>query len=64
MGAVNAIASANMALAGFPSVVPLDETIDALDRIGKMIAPELRCTGLGGLSICESSKNLANVLKT
>ncbi len=51
MGAFNAIASANMAAAGFAEVIPLDETVTALDQVGKALPRELRCTGLGGLSV-------------
>jgi len=58
LAALNAIASANMAAAGFDAVIPLDETIDALDRVGKSIPRELRCTGLGGLSVTDTSKEI------
>lgn len=54
----NAIASANMILAGYDKVVPLDETIHAMNQVGKMIPAELRCTELAGLSICETSLKL------
>ena len=48
MCGMNAIACANMAVAGFDKVVPLDETINAILNIGNMLPIELRCT-LGGL---------------
>ncbi len=48
MGGANALASANMALAGYDKVIPLDETIRAMARTGEMLPPQLRCT-LGGL---------------
>ena len=50
MAAMNALASANMARAGFAGVIPLDQTIAAMDSVGRSIPRELRCTGLGGLS--------------
>ena len=50
MAAMNALSSANMAAAGFDQVIPLDETILAMDTVGKSLPMELRCTGLGGLS--------------
>jgi len=50
MAGSNAIACANMALAGFDKVIPLDETIESMYKVGKMLPPELRCTGNGGLS--------------
>jgi L-serine dehydratase len=56
MAASNALACANMALAGFDSVIPLDEVIETMDRVGKSIPSALRCTALGGLSITKTSK--------
>lgn len=58
MAASNALACANMALADFDAVIPLDEVIDTLDRVGKSIPRELRCTGLGGLSITRTSTQI------
>ena len=54
MCGMNAIACANMAVAGFDKVVPLDETIKAILDIGSKLPIELRCT-LGGLGITPSS---------
>ncbi|MGE5255254.1 MAG: L-serine ammonia-lyase, iron-sulfur-dependent, subunit alpha [Hyphomicrobiales bacterium] len=59
----NALACANMALAGFDPVIPLDEVIDAMDRVGKSLPPELRCTGLGGLAITPASRAIAERLR-
>lgn len=56
MAAMNALASANMARAGFLGVIPLDETIAAMDSVGRSIPRELRCTGLGGLSVTETAR--------
>ncbi len=56
LGAVNAIASVNMALADFDPVIPLDEVIETMDRVGKSMPSSLCCTALGGLSITETSK--------
>ncbi|MDR1712042.1 MAG: L-serine ammonia-lyase, iron-sulfur-dependent, subunit alpha [Propionibacteriaceae bacterium] len=50
MAAWNAIAAANMAASGFREVIGLDETIAAMDAVGRAIPRELRCTGEGGLS--------------
>ncbi|MDR2712288.1 MAG: L-serine ammonia-lyase, iron-sulfur-dependent, subunit alpha [Clostridiales bacterium] len=55
LGAFNAIASANMAASGYAEVIPLDETIAAMDAVGCSIPRELRCTGLGGLSTTKTS---------
>lgn len=56
MAASNAIACANMALAGFDPVIPLDEVIETAQRVGGQMPRELRCTALGGLSITPTSK--------
>lgn len=62
MGAVNAVSSANMASAGFSQVIPLDETISAMDQVGKSLPMELRCTGLGGLSITPTAQKIKDEL--
>ena len=56
MAAVNALACANMAVAGIPCMIPLDEVIETMDAVGKAIPRELRCTALGGLSITPAAK--------
>ena len=56
MAAANALVCANMALAGFDPVVPLDEVIETMDRVGRSLPRELRCTGLGGLSTTQAAK--------
>jgi len=63
MAGTNAIASANMALAGYDKVTPLDETLTAMDQVGRMLPYELRCTGLGGLSVTPTSKRIYEELK-
>jgi L-serine dehydratase len=45
---MNAISSANVILAGYDKVIPLDETIRAIYDIGTKLPQELRCT-YGGL---------------
>lgn len=55
MAAGNALACANMALAGFDPVIPLDEVIEAAARVAGQMPRELRCTALGGLSITRTS---------
>ncbi len=58
MAAANALTCANMALSGFDPVIPLDEVIEAMDKVGKSIPHELRCTALGGLSVTKTSRGL------
>jgi L-serine dehydratase len=56
MAAANALAAANMALAGFDPLIPLDEVIVAMAEVGRQMPREVRCTGLGGIAVCPSSK--------
>ena len=58
LAASNALSCANMALAGFDHVIPLDEVIETMDRVGKSMPCELRCTALGGLAITPTSKRI------
>lgn len=62
MAASNALISADMALANFDPVIPLHEVIVAMDKVGKSILRELRCTGLGGLSVTPTSKDIERKL--
>lgn len=48
--ATNALTCANMAMANFTHLIPLDEVLAAMDAVGKQIPHELRCTGKGGLA--------------
>lgn len=55
MAAANALCCANMALADFDPVIPLDETIATAKRVAAQMPRELRCTALGGLAITPTS---------
>jgi len=55
-GAANALACANIALAGYDHLIPLDEVLDAHRAISETMARELRCTALGGLAITPTAK--------
>lgn len=48
--AMIALLSADMALAGIKSVIPVDEVIDAMAAVGHAMQPALRETGMGGLA--------------
>lgn len=60
--AANAITSANVALADFAAVIPLDEVIATHNTVGRNMPSELRCTCLGGLSITRSAKAIEEQL--
>jgi L-serine dehydratase len=53
--AASAFVNADITMGGYSNAIPLDETIDAVYATGMMIPPELRCTSLGGLSLCPSA---------
>lgn len=55
-GAVNAMISADMTMAGIVSAVPFDETVDAMYRVGRMLPMQLRETALGGVAAQPSAK--------
>lgn len=57
-GAGNAMIAADMALAGVESVIPCDEVIDAMYRIGCSMPVALRETALGGLATTPTGKAL------
>ena len=49
-GAVNALAAADMALAGITSKIPVDQVIDAMKEVGDKMDVSLRETGIGGVA--------------
>ncbi len=61
--ALNALTSANMALAGYDHLIPLDEVIETMDRVGRSLPHELRCSALGGLSTTSSALEIEKQLE-
>lgn len=57
-GVVNALSSADMALAGIRSAIPFDEVVDAMYKIGKSMPATLRETSLGGLATTPTGETL------
>jgi len=57
-GAVNAVASAQLALAGVKSAISPDDVIDSMRRIGSEMPVSLKETGKGGLATSESAKRI------
>lgn len=62
IGAVNALASADMALAGITSRIPPDQVIDAMREIGETMHSSLRETGEGGVANTTAAKEIAEKL--
>ncbi len=63
LAAGNALSCANMALADYDHLIPLDEVIDAMNKVGNSIPNDLCCTALGGLSITKTSKQIEERLQ-
>ena len=64
MAASNALSCANLALAGFDAVIPLDQVIDAARSVAAAMPREHRCTALGGLADTEASRRIEIRLRT
>jgi L-serine dehydratase len=50
VAASSAFVCADLILGGYVNPIPLDETVDAVYAVGRMLPRELKCTALGGLS--------------
>lgn len=59
-GVVNAFISADLAMAGLTSLVPFDEVVDAMYKVGKALPESLKETALGGIAATPSAKALAD----
>lgn len=59
IGAVNALAAADMALAGIESRISPDQVIDAMRQVGEQMHPSLKETGEGGLAATPDAKAAA-----
>jgi L-serine dehydratase len=56
--AANAFLCADLVLGGYANPVPLDETIDAVYAVGRMLPAELRCTARGGLAATPTAQSM------
>lgn len=61
-GAVNAVVSSQMAMAGIRSAIVPDEVIDSMRRIGKLLPSCLRETSQEGLAITPSAQQITQKL--
>lgn len=59
-GAVNAVTSAQLSLAGIKSAIAPDDVVDSMRRIGNQLPTSLKETSCGGLAITESAQNYLN----
>lgn len=58
MGAAHAMVAADLALAGVVSVIPADEVIDTMYKIGMAMPASLKETAIGGLADTPTGRNL------
>lgn len=63
IGAVNAMAAADMALAGIFSAIPADQVIDAMKEVGDAMHVSLRETGEGGLAGTKAAREITRKLQ-
>lgn len=54
-GVANALIAAEMAIAGVPQLIPFDEMLEAMYKVGKRIPVEFRETALGGCATTPSA---------
>ena len=62
-GVVNALISADLALAGVKSLVPFDEVVDSMYRVGKMLPEALKETALGGVATTATGEEIRRRLQ-
>ena len=55
VAASSAFVCADLILGGYVNPIPLDETVDAVYAVGKMLPCELKVTALGGLALAPSA---------
>lgn len=58
IGASNALISSEMALCGVESIIPFDEVVEAMYKIGRSLPFELKETALGGLADTETGRRI------
>ncbi|SHJ92525.1 L-serine ammonia-lyase [Hathewaya proteolytica DSM 3090] len=57
-GAVNALTTADMVMSGIRSIIPFDEVVKSMYKVGKALPSEFRETALGGIAITETALKL------
>lgn len=62
LGASQALVSADMALAGIKSVIPPDEVIEAMHKVGVAMPAIFKETAEGGLAVTPTAKKIAEKL--
>lgn len=63
IGAVNAVSSADLAMAGIRSHIPPDEVIDAMRAVGRQMVSALKETGEGGLAATPTGVKIQKMVR-
>lgn len=58
MGASQAMISADMALAGVKTVIPVDEVVETMHRVGQQLPSMFKETAEGGLAVSPTALRL------
>ena len=58
VAASSSFVCADLVVGGYQNPIPLDDTIDAVYAVGRMMPSELRCTSKGGLAVTPSALRL------
>jgi L-serine dehydratase len=59
---MNALAASTMVLSGFDPVIPLDQVITTVQRVGRSLPSALCNTGKGGLAVTPRARELKEFL--
>lgn len=62
-GVANAVIAAEMALAGIPQLIPLDEMIQTMFTVGRKLPAELRETAMGGCAVTPSACEACHICR-
>lgn len=57
-GAISALCTADMVMAGVVSKIPFDDTVSAMYKVGKSLPAELRETAMGGVAVTKAGLEL------
>lgn len=63
-GVANALVSAELALAGIESVIPVDEVIEAMGKVGAVMPASLKETAGGGLAATPTGQRIAREIRS
>lgn len=62
-GVLNALSSADLALAGVESIIPFDEVVEAMYAVGLAMHPDFKETARGGIATTPTGQALARTIR-